>query len=77
LIEGLIGAGIKLLGAPTASMLSTLEPVVTIALSLMVLKQPATEMQVIGGTLILAAVVLLTVKKPLPDPVQTKPRNCW
>jgi len=62
---GALFAGIKLLGAPTASMLSTLEPVVTIVLSLLILKQPITGMQVVGGALILAAVVLLTVTNPV------------
>lgn len=60
---GALFAGIKLLGAPAASMLSTLEPVVTITLALLILKQPITGMQLIGGALILLAVVVLTTKK--------------
>lgn len=60
---GALFAGIKLLGAPTASMLSTLEPVVTITLAMLILKQPITGMQLIGGTLILLAVVVLTIIK--------------
>lgn len=60
---GALFAGIKLLGASIASMLSTLEPVVTITLSLIVLKQPMTEMQIIGGALILTAVMILTLEQ--------------
>ncbi|MBD1910812.1 MULTISPECIES: DMT family transporter [unclassified Leptolyngbya] len=64
---GALFTGIKLLGASTASMLSTLEPVVTIALSLVILKQPITGMQLVGGALILLAVIFLTVRKTAHD----------
>ena len=60
---GTLFAGIKLLGAPTAAMLSTLEPVVTIMLSMMILQEPITKMQLIGGALILTAVVVLAMRK--------------
>jgi drug/metabolite transporter (DMT)-like permease len=58
---GTLFAGIKHLGAPTASVLSTLEPIVTITLSMMILQQPMTRMQWAGGGLILTAVVLLAL----------------
>lgn len=58
---GTLFAGIKLLGAPTAAMLSTLEPVVTIGLSLLILHQPITKLQLVGGGLILAAAVILSL----------------
>jgi drug/metabolite transporter (DMT)-like permease len=61
---GALFTGIKLLGAPTASMLSTLEPVVTIVLSLFILKQPIVVMQLVGGALILTAVVMMTLGEP-------------
>lgn len=66
---GALFAGIKLLGAPTASMLSTLEPAVTIVLSLIILKQPVTLMQLVGGALILTAVLMLTMapRKPIKE----------
>lgn len=60
---GTLFAGIKLLGAPTAAMLSTLEPVVTIVLSMMILHQSVTKIQLIGGTLILVAVVMVAIEK--------------
>ncbi|MEM9214189.1 MAG: DMT family transporter [Cyanobacteria bacterium P01_F01_bin.150] len=63
---GALFAGIKCLGATTASMLSTLEPVVTIVLAFWLLQQPITIMQIIGGALILMAVMLLSLEKQLP-----------
>lgn len=60
---GTLFAGIKLLGAPTAAMLSTLEPVVTIVLSMMILHQSVTKIQLIGGALILIAVVIVAIDK--------------
>lgn len=62
-------AGVKRLGASTASMLSTLEPVVTITLSMMILEQPITKLQIIGGALILTAVVILALGKSVNQPL--------
>jgi drug/metabolite transporter (DMT)-like permease len=56
---GTLFAGIKLLGASTAAILSTLEPVVTIVLSLLILHQPATGTQMLGGALVLVSVMVL------------------
>jgi drug/metabolite transporter (DMT)-like permease len=67
---GTLFAGIKLLGAPTAAMLSTLEPVVTIVLSMMILQQPITKIQLIGGALILTAVVVLAIGKSDNQPLE-------
>ena len=64
---GALFSGIKCLGAPTASMLSTLEPVVTIVLAVLILKQPITAMQLVGGALIVMAVMLLSLEKRLPQ----------
>jgi drug/metabolite transporter (DMT)-like permease len=60
---GTLFAGIKLLGASTAAMLSTLEPVVTIVLSMMILHESVTIIQLFGGTLILIAVVIIATEK--------------
>lgn len=60
---GTLFAGIKLLGAPTAAMLSTLEPLVTILLSIMILHQAVTKIQLIGGALILIAVIIVAIEK--------------
>jgi drug/metabolite transporter (DMT)-like permease len=52
-------AGMARLGAADASTLSTLEPVVTVALAAAVLHERISAVQLAGGALILGAVVLL------------------
>jgi len=52
-------AGLARLGAADASTLSTLEPVVTVALAAVVLDERMSAVQLAGGVLILLAVVLL------------------
>jgi drug/metabolite transporter (DMT)-like permease len=68
LAAGIIGAaiptlafitGIRLLGAPRAAILSTLEPVVGVALAAWLLGERPSPLQLVGGLLILAAAVLL------------------
>jgi drug/metabolite transporter (DMT)-like permease len=70
LAAGLVGAaiptlcfitGIRLLGAPRAAILATLEPVVGVALAAWLLNERPAPLQIIGGALILAAAVLLQV----------------
>ena len=70
LLAGLIGAaiptlcfitGIRLLGAPRAAILATLEPVVGVALAAWLLNEQPSPLQLVGGALILAAAVLLQV----------------
>jgi len=51
--------GLEKLGASDASTLSTLEPLVTIGLALLVLGESVTGWQLAGGVLILAAVIYL------------------
>jgi drug/metabolite transporter (DMT)-like permease len=51
--------GLEKLGASDASTLSTLEPLVTIGLAMLVLGETITGMQTVGGALILAAVIYL------------------
>jgi drug/metabolite transporter (DMT)-like permease len=51
--------GLEKLGASDASTLSTLEPLVTIGLALLVLGETITGLQLGGGALILAAVIYL------------------
>jgi drug/metabolite transporter (DMT)-like permease len=55
--------GLKIIGATDASLLSTLEPVVTVVLAAMFLGEKVQPLMVAGGVLILTA-VLLIVKKP-------------
>jgi len=52
-------AGLKLVGPITASMLSTLEPVVTVGLAAVVLGETLDLLQLCGGMLILLAAVIL------------------
>ena len=70
LLAGLIGAaiptlcfitGIRLLGAPRAAILATLEPVVGVALAAWLLDEQPSGLQLLGGALILVAAVLLQV----------------
>lgn len=65
--------GLEKLGAADASTLSTLEPLVTLALAALVLDEGVTVAQIAGGTLILAAVIYLArassaVRAEIPVP---------
>ncbi|MDF7041568.1 DMT family transporter, partial [Escherichia coli] len=53
-------AGLQKLGAAQASMLSTLEPVVTVLFAALLLGESIAPMQMAGGALILAGVLWLT-----------------
>ena len=56
-------AGLDRIGPTRAATLSTVEPLVTVALAATVLGEPISPVQVVGGILILAAVVLLARAK--------------
>jgi drug/metabolite transporter, DME family len=73
LLAGIIGAGvptvcfitgIRLLGAPRATILSTLEPVVAVGLAALLFSEPPTPLQLLGGLLIIAAGILLQLHGP-------------
>jgi len=53
-------AGLKRIDPANASMISTLEPVVTVALAVMVLGETLTLQKILGGVMILAGVLILT-----------------
>lgn len=53
-------AGLKLIGPTDASMLSTLEPVVTVVLAALLFGEKLRPLSLLGGGLILAAVLMLT-----------------
>jgi drug/metabolite transporter (DMT)-like permease len=61
-------AGLARLGPSTAATLSTLEPVVTVALAALLLAEPLGPVQAAGGGLILGAVVLLVRPSPTRRP---------
>lgn len=63
-------AGLQRLGASDAATLSTLEPVVTIALAAAFLGEPLGLQQLAGGALILAAVVWLTRSNPAAQEIK-------
>lgn len=52
--------GVERVGATNASMLSTLEPAISIMLAVVILGETITWLQIVGGVLILAAVLLLS-----------------
>lgn len=60
-------AGIKWIGPARAAVFSTLEPVFTVLLAALVLGERLTGLQLVGGSLILAAVVWLRLERPLTD----------
>ncbi len=65
-------AGLSRVGPTTASILSTFEPVVTIALAALVFGEALTPVQGLGAALVLGAVVLLAApgrrRAPAPEP---------
>jgi drug/metabolite transporter (DMT)-like permease len=56
-------AGMRKVGPTTASLLSTLEPVFTVVLALLLLEEQLSIIQLLGGILVLAAVILLTLPR--------------
>ncbi|MFZ7110949.1 MAG: DMT family transporter [Desulfatiglandales bacterium] len=56
-------SGLKRLEAAQASIISTLEPVVTVYLASLVLGEAITAAKIAGGTLIVSAVILLTLNR--------------
>ena len=59
--------GIKVIGAAQASIVSTLEPVITLCLGVAVLGESVSASQLVGGMLVLLAVVLLA-QRPVSRP---------
>lgn len=66
--------GIKHIGAAQASIVSTLEPVVTLGLGVALLGESVSATQLIGGTLVLIAVILLARRPALPAAQQVTAR---
>lgn len=67
-------AGLKRIGPTNASMLSTLEPVVTLLLAASVFNEALPALTLMGGTMILAAVLILARAELDPQPIQVKER---
>lgn len=60
-------AGMRLVGPTAASLLSTLEPVFTVILAILVLREAFSPAQGLGGALVLGAVVLLSLPQRSPE----------
>lgn len=84
LLAGVIGAGvptlafilgIRRLGAPTAAIIATLEPVVGVALAAWLLNEQPTALQIVGGALILAAATLLQLRPGPPAEHEAVPTD--
>jgi drug/metabolite transporter (DMT)-like permease len=54
--------GLELVGPATAGILSTLEPVVTVALAMLIFAERLGPLQALGGAAVIAAIVLLQAK---------------
>ncbi|OWW20082.1 DMT family transporter [Noviherbaspirillum denitrificans] len=65
--------GIQYIGASQTSIISTLEPVITLCLGIGLLGETASAGQLAGGVMVLAAVVMLARK---PAPQTDSPREC-
>lgn len=57
-------AGLKRVGPTTASILSTVEPVVTVVLAFLVFGELLGSLQLVGGALVVAAVIVLGSRRP-------------
>jgi drug/metabolite transporter (DMT)-like permease len=62
-------AALPLLGPSDTAVLSTLEPVVSVAVAALVLGERLSPVQVAGGALVVAAVVVLARLVPVPEPL--------
>ncbi len=63
---GLFFAGLRRVGSTTASIVSTAEPLTTVLLASVVLGESLDAVQLLGGALVLAGVVVLSVARPAP-----------
>lgn len=61
-------AGLQRVGPSTAAILSTLEPAVTVSLAALAFGEALTPLQLVGGALVLAAVVALNVPRARARP---------
>jgi drug/metabolite transporter (DMT)-like permease len=63
---GLLFAGLPRVGPTTASILATIEPLVTVLLAFLVFGETLGSVQLVGGALVLAAVLALHARRPWP-----------
>jgi len=67
-------AGIRIVGAPTAAILSCAEPAITVVTTALLYSERLTPGQLAGGLAILGAVLLLQLRRPTPAP-PVRPRS--
>jgi drug/metabolite transporter (DMT)-like permease len=69
--------GIKLIGPTRASVLSTIEPVVTVVLAAILFGESIGPMTVVGGALILAGAIMLSAARSprVPRVVASEPNE--
>jgi drug/metabolite transporter (DMT)-like permease len=65
-------AGLKRVGPTTASVLSTVEPVVTVLLAFLVFGELLGSLQILGGLLVIAAVLVLASQRPSEEVVEAR-----
>jgi drug/metabolite transporter (DMT)-like permease len=70
-------AGLRRVGPSEAAILSTFEPVVTVALAFAVLGEHMTPAQLAGGTLVLAAVIVLQLPARRVSPCPSRPSRAF
>ena len=66
-------AGLKRIGPTNASMLSTLEPVVTVILAAVLFQEALKPIALLGGGMILVSVILLTRSELRLEPLPSQP----
>lgn len=59
-------AGIKHIGAAQASIISTMEPIITLGLGVALFDETVSMSQMLGGAMVLASVILLAQRPPQP-----------
>jgi drug/metabolite transporter (DMT)-like permease len=67
--------GVKIIGASQASILSTFEPVITLTLGVGLLGETASASQLLGGAMVLTAVILLA-RRPAPQAEAADETEC-
>jgi drug/metabolite transporter (DMT)-like permease len=60
--------GIAQIGAPTASIVASIEPVITVTLAALLLGEHLADMQLLGGAFVVGAVVVLNARVPRREP---------
>ena len=67
---GLFFAGLRRVGPTTASILATVEPLVTVVLAFLVFGETMGPVQLVGGALVLTAMLALQARRPQPRPAE-------